>query len=157
MYKPTHFQDLDNLTHVWKLDKAIYVLKQALRSWFDKLSTFLREYMLNYSKVDPSLLTYILSRWYYASYAALQWHYIHMKWLQPTNSSHSRAQYSVMHERPLFSSLLSWDSSSDYIKRTLPQSTKYNEDILYQAGMNDYYLMSIPLPLKSFSDDSRYS
>lgn len=101
MYKLTHFQDLENLTHVWKLDKAIYVLKQALRSCFDKLSTFLGICVqLHQSR---SFIIDILSQWYHASYAALQWwHYIHMKWLQLFDSSHSRAQYSVIHETPLY-------------------------------------------------------
>nr|GFA00390.1 copia protein [Tanacetum cinerariifolium] len=42
--QPNGFVDLDFPDHVYRLKKAIYSLKQAPRSWYDKLSSFLIEY-----------------------------------------------------------------------------------------------------------------
>ncbi|GJR41196.1 retrotransposon protein, putative, ty1-copia subclass [Tanacetum coccineum] len=39
--QPDGFMDQDNPNHVYKLKKALYVLKQALRAWYDLLSNFL--------------------------------------------------------------------------------------------------------------------
>nr|GFA16642.1 hypothetical protein [Tanacetum cinerariifolium] len=39
--QPDRFLDLDNANYVYKLKKALYVLKQAPRAWYDMLSSFL--------------------------------------------------------------------------------------------------------------------
>nr|GEZ50151.1 retrovirus-related Pol polyprotein from transposon TNT 1-94 [Tanacetum cinerariifolium] len=39
--QPEGFVDQDNPSHVYKLKKALYRLKQAPRAWYDMLSTFL--------------------------------------------------------------------------------------------------------------------
>nr|GFA89598.1 retrovirus-related Pol polyprotein from transposon TNT 1-94 [Tanacetum cinerariifolium] len=39
--QPEGFVDLDHLTHVYRLKKALYRLKQAPRVWYDTLSRFL--------------------------------------------------------------------------------------------------------------------
>ncbi|GJZ63854.1 retrovirus-related pol polyprotein from transposon TNT 1-94 [Tanacetum coccineum] len=39
--QPDGFVDPENPNHVYKLNKALYVLKQALRAWYDLLSSFL--------------------------------------------------------------------------------------------------------------------
>ncbi|GJT80878.1 retrovirus-related pol polyprotein from transposon TNT 1-94 [Tanacetum coccineum] len=55
--QPEGFVDQDNPSHVYKLKKALYSLKQAPRAWYDMLSSFL--ILQNFSKgaVDPTLFT----------------------------------------------------------------------------------------------------
>jgi hypothetical protein len=59
MEQPPGFIDKDQPHLVCKLHKAIYVLKQALRAWFTRLSTFLLELGFKGSLVDTSLFIYI--------------------------------------------------------------------------------------------------
>ena len=55
MRQSAGFVDKDHPDHVCLLRKAIYGLKQALRAWFDKFSTFLLEFGFTCSFSDPSM------------------------------------------------------------------------------------------------------
>ncbi|GKA85125.1 retrovirus-related pol polyprotein from transposon TNT 1-94 [Tanacetum coccineum] len=55
--QPEGFVDQDNLSHVYKLKKALYALKQALRAWYDMLSSFLISQQFSKGVVDPTLFT----------------------------------------------------------------------------------------------------
>ncbi|GJR94697.1 retrovirus-related pol polyprotein from transposon TNT 1-94 [Tanacetum coccineum] len=55
--QPKGFLDLDQPTHVYKLKKALYGLKHAPRSWYDKLSRFLMSIRFSKGVVDPTLFT----------------------------------------------------------------------------------------------------
>ncbi|GKF47993.1 retrovirus-related pol polyprotein from transposon TNT 1-94, partial [Tanacetum coccineum] len=55
--QPEGFIDQDNPSHVYKLKKAIYGLKQALCAWYDMLSTFLISRQFSKGAVDPTLFT----------------------------------------------------------------------------------------------------
>nr|GEU78583.1 copia protein [Tanacetum cinerariifolium] len=55
--QPEEFVDLDNPSHVYKLKKALYSLKQALRAWYDMLSSFLILQHFSKGVVDPTLFT----------------------------------------------------------------------------------------------------
>ncbi|GJT80709.1 integrase, catalytic region, zinc finger, CCHC-type containing protein [Tanacetum coccineum] len=48
----TGFVDLDNPSHVYKLNKALYGLKQAPRTWYDMLSSFLISQQFSKGAVD---------------------------------------------------------------------------------------------------------
>ncbi|GJW84963.1 retrovirus-related pol polyprotein from transposon TNT 1-94, partial [Tanacetum coccineum] len=52
---PDGFVDPDNPNHVYKLKKALYRLKQALRAWYDMLSSFLISQDFSKGSVDPTL------------------------------------------------------------------------------------------------------
>nr|GEU77822.1 Gag-Pol polyprotein [Tanacetum cinerariifolium] len=52
--QPEGFVDQDNPSHVYKLKKALYDLKQALRAWYDMLSSFLISQHLSKGVVDPT-------------------------------------------------------------------------------------------------------
>ena len=53
--QPPNFEDTSHPNHVFKLKKALYHLKQALRAWYDRLSSFLlnKEYLRD--KIDQTL------------------------------------------------------------------------------------------------------
>ncbi|GJS34325.1 retrovirus-related pol polyprotein from transposon TNT 1-94 [Tanacetum coccineum] len=52
---PNGFVDPDNPYHMYKLKKALYELKQALRAWYDTLSSFLISQDFSKGSVDPTL------------------------------------------------------------------------------------------------------
>nr|GEU71636.1 retrovirus-related Pol polyprotein from transposon TNT 1-94 [Tanacetum cinerariifolium] len=52
------FVDQDNLSHVYKLKKAMYGLKQAPRAWYDMLLSFLISQYLSKGVVDLTLFTH---------------------------------------------------------------------------------------------------
>ncbi|GJY80284.1 retrovirus-related pol polyprotein from transposon TNT 1-94 [Tanacetum coccineum] len=53
----TIYQMDDNPSHVYKLKKALYDLKQASRAWYDMLSSFLISQKFSKGAVDPTLFT----------------------------------------------------------------------------------------------------
>ncbi|GJU05539.1 retrovirus-related pol polyprotein from transposon TNT 1-94 [Tanacetum coccineum] len=55
--QPEGFEDQDNPTHVYRLKKALYRLKQAPRAWYDTLSKFLLANNFFKGAVDPTLFT----------------------------------------------------------------------------------------------------
>ncbi|GKA98955.1 retrovirus-related pol polyprotein from transposon TNT 1-94 [Tanacetum coccineum] len=57
VYQPKGFVDEDNTSHVYKLKKALYSLKQAPRAWYILLSSFLISQHLSKGAVDPRLFT----------------------------------------------------------------------------------------------------
>nr|GEX02541.1 copia protein [Tanacetum cinerariifolium] len=54
--QPEGFVDHDNLSHVYKLKKSLYDLKQPPRAWYDMLSSFLISQHFSKDAVDPTLL-----------------------------------------------------------------------------------------------------
>nr|GEY68403.1 retrovirus-related Pol polyprotein from transposon TNT 1-94 [Tanacetum cinerariifolium] len=55
--RPEGFVDPDHPTHVYRLNKALYRLKQAPRAWYDTLSRFLLDNKFSKGSVDPTLFT----------------------------------------------------------------------------------------------------
>ncbi|GKE83751.1 retrovirus-related pol polyprotein from transposon TNT 1-94 [Tanacetum coccineum] len=55
--QPEGFINQDNPSHVYKLKKALYCLKQAPRAWYDMLSSFLISQHFSKGSVDPTLYT----------------------------------------------------------------------------------------------------
>nr|GFA16469.1 hypothetical protein [Tanacetum cinerariifolium] len=55
MCQPEGFIDADHPSHVYKLKKALYELKQAPRAWYDELSTFLLHNHFFKGTIDPTL------------------------------------------------------------------------------------------------------
>ncbi|GJV68562.1 retrovirus-related pol polyprotein from transposon TNT 1-94 [Tanacetum coccineum] len=55
--RPEGFVNQDNPSHVYKLKKALYRLKQAPHSWYDMLSSFLISQKFSKCAVDPTLFT----------------------------------------------------------------------------------------------------
>ncbi|GKA36013.1 retrovirus-related pol polyprotein from transposon TNT 1-94 [Tanacetum coccineum] len=55
--QPEGFVDPDHPTHVYRLKKGLYGLKQALRAWYNTLSRFLPDNKFSKGVVDPTLFT----------------------------------------------------------------------------------------------------
>ncbi|GJW34498.1 retrovirus-related pol polyprotein from transposon TNT 1-94 [Tanacetum coccineum] len=55
--QPEGFVDQDNPSHVYKLKKVLYGLKQIPRAWYDMLSSFLISQHFSKGAVDPTLFT----------------------------------------------------------------------------------------------------
>ncbi|GJR53788.1 retrovirus-related pol polyprotein from transposon TNT 1-94 [Tanacetum coccineum] len=53
--QPEGFVDPDHLTHLYRLKKALYSLKQAPRTWYDTLSRFLLDNNFSKGAVDPTV------------------------------------------------------------------------------------------------------
>jgi len=53
--QPPSFENHELSNYVFKLDKALYSLKQALRAWYERLSKFLIDNDFQRSKVDNTL------------------------------------------------------------------------------------------------------
>lgn len=55
MAQPPRFLDINHLTHVCKLTKAISGLKQACRAWYDELKNYILSSDFHPNISDPSL------------------------------------------------------------------------------------------------------
>ena len=55
MMQPVGFKDKDHPSHVCKLKKAIYGLKQSLQAWFGKIGEFLKQCGFQIASSDSSL------------------------------------------------------------------------------------------------------
>nr|GEX31653.1 retrovirus-related Pol polyprotein from transposon TNT 1-94 [Tanacetum cinerariifolium] len=53
--RPDEFVDPKNPNHVYKLKKAFYGLKQALRAWYDLITSFLLSQKFTKGTIDPTL------------------------------------------------------------------------------------------------------
>ena len=53
--QPPGFENFENLNYVYKLKHALYVLKQAPRAWYERLSKFLLDQGFSRGKVDTTL------------------------------------------------------------------------------------------------------
>jgi hypothetical protein len=55
--QPPNFEDSEYPTHVYKLPKVLYGLKQARRAWYECLRDFLLTNGFKVDRVDPTLFT----------------------------------------------------------------------------------------------------
>ena len=55
MEQPLGFETHDRQSHVCRLKKALYELKQVPRTWYGRVDSFLMSLDFTKSKVDPNL------------------------------------------------------------------------------------------------------
>jgi hypothetical protein len=60
--QPPGFEDCEYPSHVYKLSKALYVLKQAPRAWYECLRDFLITNGFKVGKADPTLFTTTIAK-----------------------------------------------------------------------------------------------
>jgi hypothetical protein len=60
--QPPGFEDSEYHNHVYKLSKALYVLTQAARAWYECLRDFLITNDFKVGKVDPTLFTKTIAK-----------------------------------------------------------------------------------------------
>jgi hypothetical protein len=60
--QPPSFEDSEYPSHVYKLSKTLYGLKQALRAWYECLRDFLLTNGFKVSKADPTLFTKTIAK-----------------------------------------------------------------------------------------------
>ena len=53
--QPPNFENFEKPNHVYKLQKVLYDLKQALRAWYERLSKFLMKKGFSRGSVDTTL------------------------------------------------------------------------------------------------------
>lgn len=55
--QPLSFENLKKLNHVYKLNKALYVLKQVPMAWYERLSKFFISHRFSIWKIDTTMFT----------------------------------------------------------------------------------------------------
>nr|GEX49058.1 hypothetical protein [Tanacetum cinerariifolium] len=70
--QPDRFVDPDNPNHVYKLKKALYVLKQAPCAWYDMLSSFIISYDFSKGSVDPTMFIRRDGKDYFCGYSMVE-------------------------------------------------------------------------------------
>jgi hypothetical protein len=60
--QPLGFEDPKRPIHVYKLSKALYGIKQAPRTWYERLGNLLISKYFKIGKVDPTLFTKIIGK-----------------------------------------------------------------------------------------------
>jgi hypothetical protein len=61
--QPSGFEDSEYPSHVYKLSKVLYGLKQALRAWYECLRDFLVTNGFKVRKADPTLFTKTINKY----------------------------------------------------------------------------------------------
>jgi hypothetical protein len=60
--QPPDFEDSEYISHVYKLSKALYEIKQAPRAWYECLRDFLITNGFKVGKADPTLFTKTIAK-----------------------------------------------------------------------------------------------
>nr|GEY09585.1 retrovirus-related Pol polyprotein from transposon TNT 1-94 [Tanacetum cinerariifolium] len=150
--QPEGFIDADHPSHVYKLKKALYALKQAPRAWYDELSTFL---LLNHFFKGTIDLTLFIRRFhddilvvhvyvYDIIFGSIHPRYIHLF----SDLMKSRFEMSMMGKMTFFLGLQVNQSPCDIF---INQS-KYMLEILNKHGMESCDPIGTPMEIKDKRD-----
>nr|GEV28652.1 hypothetical protein [Tanacetum cinerariifolium] len=150
--QPEGFIDFNHPSHVYKLKKELYGLKQASRAWYDELSTFLLQNGFSKCIIDPTLFT----RLFDDDILVVQV-YVDDIIFGLTNLRYatlfsdlmkSRFEMSMMRETTFFLGLQVNQSPSGIF---INQSNYINE-ILKKYGLNTYDIIGTPMYIKDKLD-----
>lgn len=148
MDQPPGFVDQTRPDHVWKLKKSIYGLKQAPRAWFYKFNNCLLEFGFQCSFPDPSLFvyhqgTYVIYLLLYVNDMILTGNNDTMlgKLLEKLSSVFRMKDMGALHY--FLGIQVHYCEDGLFLNQS-----KYAQDLLITAGMQDCAPMSTPLPLK---------
>ncbi|GJS71473.1 retrovirus-related pol polyprotein from transposon TNT 1-94 [Tanacetum coccineum] len=151
--QPEGFVDQDNLSHVYKLKKALYSLKQAPRAWYNILSSFLLSQYFSKGVVDP-----ILFIWHAGNDLLLVQIYVDDIVFASTytamcnefaNRMTNKFKMSMMGQMSLFLGLqISQSPRGIFINQS-----KYASEIVKKYGLHTTDSVDIPLVEKSKLDE----
>nr|GEW67750.1 copia protein [Tanacetum cinerariifolium] len=146
------FIDTNYPSHVYKLKKALYGLKKALRAWYDELSTFLLQNGFSKGIIDPKLFT----RHFDDDILVVQV-YVDEIIFGSTDPRYatlfsdlmkSRFEMSMMGEMTFFLGLqVNQSPSGIFINQS-----KYVHAILKKYGLNTYDIVGTPMDIKDKLD-----
>ncbi|PKU63244.1 Retrovirus-related Pol polyprotein from transposon TNT 1-94 [Dendrobium catenatum] len=152
MKQPIGFVDNQHPTYVCKLNKALYGLKQAPRKWFEMLIGFLHQLEFTTSHSDPSLLIYRkdTSKVYVLIY-------VDDIIVTGNNSSVITQLLEQLQHKFKMRKLGSLNQFLGITVTHTPtgmflQQTRYAEDILARAGMQNSKPVSTPCCIKKASE-----
>jgi hypothetical protein len=142
--QPLGFEDHKYPNHVFKLDMAIYGLKQALRECYECLRDFLIADLFKVGKVDPTLFTKTINMT--CLYAKYMWMILFLVLF--INCLVKKFEMSMMGELKFFLGF-----QVKLLKDgTFISQTKYTQDILKKFGINDAKPIKIPMETNGHLD-----
>nr|GEW66085.1 retrovirus-related Pol polyprotein from transposon TNT 1-94 [Tanacetum cinerariifolium] len=150
--QPEGFIDADHPSHVYKLKKVLYMLKQASRAWYNELSTFLLQNGFSKGIIDPTLFT----RHFNDDILVVQV-YVYDIIFGSTNPRYatlfsdlmkSRFEMSMIGEMPFFLGLqVNQSRSGIFINQS-----NYVKEILKKYGLNNFDIIGTPMDIKDKLD-----
>nr|GEZ22819.1 retrovirus-related Pol polyprotein from transposon TNT 1-94 [Tanacetum cinerariifolium] len=145
MCRPEGFIDADHPSHVYKLKKALYRLKQATRAWYDELSTFHLQNHFFKGTIDPTLFV----RRFHDDILAVQVKERHEKDKSDQNRTKTRSS-PVIHQPPQELSIQEMeDLKQQYLdKLKLLSNLEYRDEIKIAELKENFNGMSIEIRKK---------
>jgi hypothetical protein len=143
--QPPSFEDIGYPTHVYKLSKTLYGLKQALRAWYECLRDFLITNGFKVRKADPTLFTKTIAKDLFICQI-----YVDDIIFGSTNKSSceefsrimiQKFQMSMMGELKYFLGF----QIKQLQEGTFICQTKYSQDILKKFGINNAKPIKTPM------------
>jgi hypothetical protein len=150
--QPPGFEDSEYPNHVYKLSKALYELKQALRAWYECLRDFLITNGFKVGKADPTLFTKTIAKDLFVCQI-----YVDDIIFGSTNKSTCKEfsrimvqkfEMSMMGELKYFLGF----QVKQLQEGTLISQTKYTQDILNKFGMKDAKPIKTPMGTNGYLD-----
>jgi hypothetical protein len=143
--QPPGYEDIEYPTHVYKLSKTLYGLKQALRAWYECLRDFLITNGFKVRKADPTLFTKTIEKDLFICQI-----YVDEIIFGSTNKSSCEEFSRTMIQKFLMSMMGELKYFLGFQIKQLQEGTficqtKYSQDILKKFGINNAKPIKTPM------------